>query len=55
MNTPPRAAVTPQTYLVASIAAAHGWDVKVRERDDGGTRIEVTGVEMPQTRLMQTS
>ncbi|RNJ27361.1 sensor histidine kinase [Halosegnis longus] len=41
--------------LVASIAAAHGWEVEVHERDDGGARVEVTGVEMPQTAVTQAN
>lgn len=41
--------------LVASIAAAHGWEATVHEREDGGARVEVTGVEMPQTRLTRAN
>ena len=31
--------------IVAQIAEAHGWDVRVTESDDGGARFELTGVE----------
>ncbi|PSP28039.1 hybrid sensor histidine kinase/response regulator [Halobacteriales archaeon QH_2_65_14] len=31
--------------IVETIATAHGWDVRVTESDDGGMRVELTGVE----------
>ncbi|TKX83579.1 HAMP domain-containing histidine kinase, partial [Halorubrum sp. SS5] len=31
--------------IVAQIADAHGWDVRVTDGADGGARFEVTGVE----------
>lgn len=31
--------------IVTDIVEAHGWDVTVAEGSDGGTRIEVSGVE----------
>ena len=38
-------------YIVERIATAHGWDVDVTELPDGGTQVEVTGVEVCETRL----
>lgn len=31
--------------IVKSIVDAHGWDVRIRDGEDGGTRFEITGVE----------
>jgi len=31
--------------IVEAIATAHGWNVRVTESDDGGMRVELTGVE----------
>jgi len=33
--------------IVREIAAAHGWDVSATESEDGGARLEITGVERP--------
>ena len=35
-------------YIVSEIAAAHGWEVALADSDDGGVRIEITGVDRPQ-------
>ena len=35
-------------YIVSEIAAAHGWEVALADSDDGGARIEITGVDRPQ-------
>lgn len=32
--------------IVSEIVQAHGWDIEVTESDDGGTRFEITGVDI---------
>jgi len=31
--------------IVKQIADAHGWEIRVTDRPDGGARFEITGVE----------
>jgi Signal transduction histidine kinase len=35
--------------IVDEIATAHGWSVEITESDAGGTRFEISGVELPAT------